>query len=60
MARLNKPKAVVTILGQAKIDAKAEIAAKNLTGATVYVPLFVEEGEKIVIDTRTGEYSKRV
>ena len=30
------------------------------TGATVYVPLFVEEGEKIVIDTRTGEYSKRV
>jgi len=30
------------------------------TGATVYVPLFVEQGEKIVIDTRTGEYSKRV
>ena len=30
------------------------------TGATVYVPLFIEEGEKIVIDTRTGEYSKRV
>ena len=30
------------------------------TGATVYVPLFVEQGETIVIDTRTGEYSKRV
>ncbi len=29
------------------------------TGATVYVPLFVEQGETIVIDTRTGEYSKR-
>ena len=29
-------------------------------GATVYVPLFVEQGETIVIDTRTGEYSKRV
>ena len=30
------------------------------TGATVYVPLFVEQGETIVIDTRTGEYLKRV
>lgn len=30
------------------------------TGATVYVPLFVEQGERIIIDTRTGEYSKRV
>lgn len=30
------------------------------TGATVYVPLFVEEGDKISIDTRTGEYLKRV
>lgn len=29
------------------------------TGATVYVPLFVEQGEKIQIDTRTGEYMKR-
>ncbi len=30
------------------------------TGATVYVPLFVEQGDKISIDTRTGEYMKRV
>ena len=30
------------------------------TGATVQVPLFVENGEKIRIDTRTGEYSERV
>ena len=30
------------------------------TGATVYVPLFVEQGDKISIDTRTGEYLKRV
>jgi elongation factor P len=29
------------------------------TGATVYVPLFVEQGDKIQIDTRTGEYMKR-
>ena len=30
------------------------------TGAEVYVPLFVETGDKISIDTRTGEYLKRV
>ncbi len=30
------------------------------TGATVYVPLFVEFGDKIKIDTRTGEYLSRV
>ncbi len=30
------------------------------TGATVYVPLFVETGNRISIDTRTGEYLKRV
>jgi elongation factor P len=30
------------------------------TGATVYVPLFVNQGEKIQIDTRSGEYMKRV
>jgi len=30
------------------------------TGATVYVPLFVNQGDKIQIDTRTGEYLKRV
>lgn len=30
------------------------------TGATIKVPLFVEEGETIRIDTRTGEYLSRV
>jgi len=30
------------------------------TGARVMVPLFVEIGDKIQIDTRTGEYLKRV
>lgn len=30
------------------------------TGAIVYVPLFVEQGDKISIDTRTGDYLKRV
>ena len=30
------------------------------TGATVYVPLFVERGDVLKIDTRTGEYLSRV
>ena len=30
------------------------------TGANVNVPLFVEQGDKIKIDTRTGEYLSRV
>lgn len=34
--------------------------AKVETGATVQIPIFVEEGEKIRIDTRTGEYVSRV
>ena len=29
------------------------------TGAIVYVPLFIEQGEKIKIDTRSGEYLSR-
>ena len=29
------------------------------TGAVVQVPLFIEEGDKIRIDTRTGEYMER-
>jgi len=33
---------------------------KVQTGATVLVPTFVSEGEKIRIDTRTGEYLTRV
>ncbi|MDG1098590.1 MAG: elongation factor P, partial [Bacteroidia bacterium] len=30
------------------------------TGAQVNVPLFVDSGERIKIDTRTGEYVERV
>ncbi len=29
------------------------------SGATVQVPLFIEEGERIKVDTRTGEYLSR-
>ena len=35
-------------------------AATVETGAVVQVPLFIGEGEKIKIDTRTGEYLSRV
>lgn len=34
--------------------------AKLSTGATVDVPLFIEEGEWLKIDTRTGAYVERV
>jgi elongation factor P len=34
--------------------------AKVETGAEINVPLFVNNGDKIKIDTRTGEYSERV
>lgn len=30
------------------------------TGATVNVPLFINEGDKIKIDTATGNYMERV
>ncbi len=30
------------------------------TGAEIQVPLFIDQGEKIKIDTRTGTYSERV
>ena len=35
-------------------------AATVETGATVNVPLFIETGDAIKVDTRTGEYVERV
>lgn len=35
-------------------------AAVVETGATIQVPIFINEGETIRIDTRTGEYMERV
>ena len=35
-------------------------AAKLETGITIQVPMFVNEGEVIRVDTRTGEYMERV
>ncbi len=34
--------------------------AKIETGATVQVPLFINQGDRIKLDTRTGEYVERV
>jgi len=34
--------------------------AKLQTGAVVRVPLFVEQGEMVRVDTRSGEYVSRV
>ena len=39
---------------------KGNVFAVVETGANVNVPLFVEQGDKIKIDTRTGEYLSRV
>jgi elongation factor P len=33
--------------------------AKLETGATVRVPLFVQQGERVKVNTRTGEYVSR-
>ena len=42
-----------------KGDTGASKPATVETGATVAVPLFVNQGDKIKIDTRTGEYLSR-
>jgi elongation factor P len=34
--------------------------AKTDTGATIQIPIFINEGEVVKIDTRTGEYVSRV
>ena len=34
--------------------------AKIVTGLEIHVPLFIEQGEMVRIDTRTGDYAERV
>jgi elongation factor P len=46
------------VKGDTKTNAMKQ--AKLSTGATVMVPMFVDNGERIRIDTRTGEYVERV
>ncbi|MDG1244049.1 MAG: elongation factor P, partial [Porticoccaceae bacterium] len=34
--------------------------ARLVTGAVVKVPLFLDQGDMVKVDTRTGEYQGRV
>jgi elongation factor P len=60
------PASVVLTITQTDPGAKGDTrtgASKPATvetGAIVQVPLFVEEGERIKVDTRSGEYIERV
>jgi len=63
---LSLPNFVELVVTEAEPWAKGDTVSgatkpvKVQTGATVLVPTFVSEGEKIRIDTRTGEYLTRV
>jgi len=60
------PPFVVLEVTYAEPGVKGDTATNTLrpatveTGATVNIPLFVNEGEKIKVDTRTGAYSERI
>ena len=41
-------------------DHMLDLLAKLATGFEIGVPIFVAQGDKVEIDTRTGEYRKRV
>ena len=64
--QVQAPNFVVMIIAQCNPGVKGNTVsggnkpATLATGATVKVPLFVNEGDKIKIDTRTGEYMNRV
>jgi elongation factor P len=60
------PASVVLTITETAPGAKGDTKTGSLkpatvdTGAVVNVPLFVEEGERIKVDTRSGEYIERV
>ena len=60
------PASVILTITQTDPGAKGDTRTGALktalleTGATVQVPLFVEEGERIKVDTRSGDYIERV
>ena len=63
---VNLPNHVVMTVAQADPGVKGDTASGATkpivleTGATVNVPLYIKEGERIKIDTRTGEFIERV
>ncbi|MDA3614015.1 elongation factor P [Polluticaenibacter yanchengensis] len=60
------PDKIVLTVTYSEPGLKGDTATRTLkpatveTGATVNVPLFVNEGEKIRVNTKTGEYVERV
>lgn len=60
------PEKMVVLVTYSEPGMKGDTATRTLkaatieTGATVMVPLFVNEGEKIRINTKSGEYVERV
>lgn len=60
------PDKIVVLVTYSEPGVKGDTATRTLkaatieTGATVMVPLFVEEGELIRINTKNGEYVERV
>src|SRR5215510_6849995 len=60
------PDKIVMLVTYSEPGMKGDTATRTLkpatveTGATVMVPLFVNEGEKIRVNTKTGEYVERV
>ena len=63
---IDLPASVVLSITQTDPGAKGDTRTGAMkpatleTGAVVAVPLFVEEGEKVKVDTRSGEYIERV
>ena len=60
------PDKIVVLVTYSEPGLRCDTATRTLkpatveTGATVMVPLFVNEGEKIRVNTKTGEYVERV
>jgi elongation factor P len=60
------PDKIVVLVTYSEPGMKGDTATRTLkaatieTGATVMVPLFVNEGEKIRVNTKSGEYVERV
>lgn len=63
---LNLPPHVELVISQSDPGLRGDTAsgaskpATLETGAVIQVPLFISEGEKVRVDTRTGEYITRV
>jgi elongation factor P len=57
------PASVILEVTYAELGSKGTATTKSATvetGATVNVPLFINEGDKIKIDTASGSYMERV